>query len=72
MPPPEPNDCIATIDLSRLSAPHGGSQQLTGHLARPSGTGPWPGVVVVHEALGVDDVMLRQAERMAHAPVISR
>ncbi|MFC9624017.1 dienelactone hydrolase family protein [Streptomyces sp. NPDC056930] len=62
MPPPEPNDSITTIDLSRLSAPHGGSQQLTGHLARPSGTGPRPRVVVVYEALGVADMMLRQAE----------
>ncbi|MFD8000454.1 dienelactone hydrolase family protein [Streptomyces mirabilis] len=65
MPPPEPNASITTLDLSRLSAPPGGSQQLTGYLARPSGTGPWPGVVVVHEALGVDDMMLRQVERLA-------
>ncbi|MFJ2210751.1 dienelactone hydrolase family protein [Streptomyces sp. NPDC101062] len=36
-------------------------------MARPEGPGPWPGVVVVHEALGVDDVMLRQAERLARA-----
>ncbi|MFE3824255.1 dienelactone hydrolase family protein [Streptomyces sp. NPDC059092] len=55
------------VDLSRLSAPVGGSGRLTGHLARPEGSGPWPGVVVVHEALGVDDVMVRQAERLARA-----
>jgi len=48
-------------ELLRLDA------ELTGHLARPSGAGPWPGVVVVHEALGVDDVMLRQVERLAGA-----
>ncbi|MEU1302275.1 dienelactone hydrolase family protein [Streptomyces shenzhenensis] len=53
------------IDLSQLSAPHGGSPRLTGHLARPEGSGPWPGVVVVHEALGVDDVMLRQTQHLA-------
>ncbi|ADI13125.1 putative carboxymethylenebutenolidase [Streptomyces bingchenggensis BCW-1] len=55
------------IDLSHLSAPAGGSRRLTGHLARPEGPGPWPGVVAVHEALGVDDVMLRQAERLSRA-----
>lgn len=55
------------IDLSRLSTAGGGSQQLDGYLARPEGNGPWPGVVVVHEALGVDDVMRRQAQRLARA-----
>ncbi|MFJ9622563.1 dienelactone hydrolase family protein [Streptomyces sp. NPDC101181] len=56
-----------TVDLGPLSSPDGGSPRLTGHLARPRGTGPWPGVVVVHEALGVDDVMLRQTQRLAEA-----
>ncbi|MGW0853708.1 dienelactone hydrolase family protein [Streptomyces sp. NPDC002690] len=58
---------VETIDLSGLSAPVGGSQRLTGHLVRPTGSGPWPAVVVAHEVLGVDDVMLRQAERLAGA-----
>jgi carboxymethylenebutenolidase len=58
---------VESIDLSSLSAPAGGSSRLTGHLARPEGPGPWPGVVVVHEALGVDDVMLLQVERLARA-----
>ena len=34
-------------------------------LARPSGDGPWPGVVMLHEAWGIDDVLRRQAERLA-------
>ncbi|MFH9658945.1 dienelactone hydrolase family protein [Streptomyces sp. NPDC017248] len=55
------------VDLSSLSAPAGGSQRLKGHLTRPDGPGPWPGVVIAHEVLGVDDVMLRQAERLAGA-----
>ncbi|WP_432198165.1 dienelactone hydrolase family protein [Streptomyces sp. bgisy027] len=58
---------VTQVDLTHLSATSGGSRRLTGHLARPHGPGPWPGVVVVHEALGVDDVMLRQTERMARA-----
>ena len=34
-------------------------------LTRPAEPGPWPGVVMIHEAWGVDDVLRRQAERMA-------
>ncbi|MFD3381454.1 MULTISPECIES: dienelactone hydrolase family protein [unclassified Streptomyces] len=55
------------VDLTEFSAARGGSRRLTGHLTRPAGTGPWPGVVVVHEALGVNDVMHRQTERLAKA-----
>jgi carboxymethylenebutenolidase len=58
---------VELIDLSGLSAPTGGSQRLNGHLVRPEGPGPWPGVVVAHEVFGVNDVMLRQAERLARA-----
>ncbi|GAA2664795.1 dienelactone hydrolase family protein [Streptomyces vastus] len=56
-----------TVDLTEFSAALGGSRQLRGHLTRPTGPGPWPGVVVIHEALGVNDVMHRQAERLARA-----
>ncbi|MBF4629818.1 dienelactone hydrolase family protein [Clavibacter michiganensis subsp. phaseoli] len=43
------------------------SPGLHGVLAVPDGEGPWPAVVVVHEAFGVTDVMRRQAERLAEA-----
>lgn len=36
-------------------------------LVRPAGPGPWPGVVMVHEAWGLDDVLRRQADRLASA-----
>ncbi len=36
-------------------------------LVRPAGPGSWPGVVMVHEAWGLDDVLRRQAERLASA-----
>ena len=51
----------------QLGAVAGGSARLKGYVARPAGTGPWPGVVVIHEAWGLDDVMRRQADRMAAA-----
>ncbi|MDX2939769.1 dienelactone hydrolase family protein [Streptomyces ipomoeae] len=56
-----------TIDLTPFTQAAGGSGRLTGHLARPAGSGPWPGVIVLHEGWGVDDVMLRQTERLARA-----
>jgi carboxymethylenebutenolidase len=43
----------------------GASPGLRGVLARPHGDGPWPGVVMLHEAFGVDDVMRSQAHRLA-------
>ncbi|TDW30311.1 dienelactone hydrolase family protein [Cryobacterium psychrophilum] len=45
----------------------GGSAGLKAVLAVPAGPGPWPGVVLVHEAFGLTDVMRRQATRMAAA-----
>ena len=53
------------IDLSVLSAERRGSVPLRGFLAIPDGRGPWPGVVLIHEIFGVDDVMRRQAARLA-------
>ncbi len=51
-----------TIDIPGLP---GASAGLTGQFVRPVGEGPWPGVVLVHEAFGINDVMRRQAERFA-------
>jgi dienelactone hydrolase len=39
---------MTTIDLS-TSAVEGTSPGLSAYVARPPGSGPWPGVVVVHE-----------------------
>src|SRR4249920_4268151 len=35
--------------------------------ARPVAAGPWPGVVMLHEGWGIDDVLRRHAERLASA-----
>lgn len=60
-----------TLRDVQLTPRPGGSPELRGVLGVPSaavhGGGPWPGVVVVHEAFGVDDVMRRQVERLAEA-----
>ena len=51
-------------DLTIKSTP-GGSTKLGGYMARPSTRGPWPGVVVMQEIWGMDDVLRRQCDRLA-------
>lgn len=58
MTPISPTD----VDLPDVD---GGSPGLHGVLAVPHGTGPWPAVVLVHEACGVTDVMRRQVAHLA-------
>lgn len=48
-------------DLS-YSAPSG---ELGAYLAVPRGGGPWPGVVVIQDALGLTDDIREQADRLA-------
>jgi carboxymethylenebutenolidase len=59
------------IELTGRAEALDGSQPLHGVLATPAGDGPWPGVVVIHEAFGLDEVMRRQTERMAQAGYLS-
>lgn len=50
-----------TVDLTGPQTSPG----LTAQIVRPSTPGPWPGVVVLQEAWGVDEVLLRQAAKLA-------
>ena len=58
---------MSDVDLTAYSSAHQGSVPLRGYLVRPAGPGPWPGVVVVHEIFGLDEVMRRHTERLASA-----
>ena len=50
----------------KVTVPNGvTTPELRGYLAVPSGAGPWPGVVVIHEALGLNDDIRRQTDRLA-------
>lgn len=57
---------VRLIDLT-LPTATGGSPGLAAVLGVPAGIGPWPAVVLVHEAFGLTDVMRRQVVRMASA-----
>nr|WP_237683426.1 dienelactone hydrolase family protein [Nocardiopsis sinuspersici] len=56
---------VPEIDLSSYTRGGDGSPHLRGYVARPEGEGPRPGVLVVHEAFGVDVEMRRHADRLA-------
>ncbi len=55
------------IDLSERALTKGGSTPLGGYLAEPARPGPWPGVVMVHEIFGIDEVIRGMADRLAVA-----
>ena len=50
-----------------IGAVPGGSADLRGYLARPSGAGPFPAVIAIHELFGVDDQFRRHCDRLAAA-----
>jgi carboxymethylenebutenolidase len=55
------------IDLSEASTAAGGSRNLRGYLAEPQGAGPFPAVVMIHEAFGLNDQIRGHADRLAGA-----
>jgi carboxymethylenebutenolidase len=50
-----------------LTYPAAENRQLKAYLAVPRGEGPWPGVVVVMDAVGLSDDIRQQAELLAAA-----
>ena len=57
----------AVLTDVEIPAPPGATPGLRGVLGVPEGPGPWPGVVLLHEAFGVDGVVRRQVRRVAAA-----
>lgn len=53
-----------TVDLTTVPV-SGTSAGLTAYVAEPAGQDAVPGVVVIHEAFGLEDVTRRQAEHLA-------
>lgn len=53
--------------MIELTPSPAGSPRLTAYLAKPSGAGPWPGVLLIHEVWGLDEEMRAHARRLAAA-----
>jgi carboxymethylenebutenolidase len=56
---------IAVSDVPITEHVEGASPRLHGALAVPAGEGPWPGVVVLHEAFGIDREMRKHVAHLA-------
>ena len=70
-PPPDPRTTTVTeTDVPDLTYP-AASADLKAYLALPTDEGPWPGVVVIQDALGLGDDIKQQADRLAAAGYVA-
>lgn len=60
-----PETLLTLHDIVIDNSEEGASPILKGVLGIPEGSGPWPAVVVVHEAFGIDAEMRKQVAHLA-------
>src|SRR5204862_4526150 len=78
--PLHPASCILATNLKRkqmpvnaqaIAFPGSTMPQLNGYLARPAGDGPFPALVVIHEAFGLNDDIRSIARHFAEEGYIA-
>lgn len=60
-----------TVTAQAVAFPGSTMPQLNGYLARPAGDGPFPALVLIHEAFGLNDDMRSIARRFAEEGYIA-
>jgi carboxymethylenebutenolidase len=61
-----PTEEVPTITTSRVMHVGHNGDVINAYYARPTGEGPYPGIVLVHHVLGWDEYHLELARRFAH------
>jgi carboxymethylenebutenolidase len=59
------------IQVAHMTSFQSGSRQLEGYLARPEGDGPFPGIVIIHEAYGLNENMKDITRRFANEDYVA-